>query len=80
MSSESETILREALALQDNERADLAAHLLASLDPPTVDDPTTIDEVWAAELERRARKIVSGEVPVEDWAAVRDRVADQLNG
>ena len=80
MTSETETILREALALPDEERADLAAQLIASLDSPEVEDPATIGTVWAAELERRARRVLSGEPPAADWDTVRGRVADDLKG
>ncbi len=79
MTSETETILREALALQDAERADLAAQLIASLDPPAAGDPETIEKAWGAELERRATRVLAGD-PTEDWAIVRDRVADHLKG
>ncbi len=79
MTSETETILREALALQDAERADLAAQLIASLDPPAVGDPVTVEKAWGAELERRATRVLAGD-PTEDWEAVRDRVADHLKG
>lgn len=78
MTSETETILRDALALREEDRADLAAHLLASLDSPAVDDPATLGAVWALELERRAARVISGEAATEDWPAVRDRVADRL--
>lgn len=78
MTSETETILRDALALRDEDRADLAAQLLASLDSPAVDDPATIGAVWASELERRAARVLSGEAATEDWTTVRDRVADRL--
>lgn len=78
MTSETETILRDALALRDEDRADLAARLLASLDSPAVDDPAALGAVWASELERRAARVLSGEAATEDWPAVRDRVADRL--
>lgn len=78
VTSETETILRDALALRDEDRADLAAHLLASLDSPAVNDPATIGAVWAAELNRRAARVLSGEAAAEGWATVRDRVADSL--
>jgi hypothetical protein len=80
VTSETETILREALALRDEERADLAAELLASLDSPAVDDPATIRSLWADELERRAARVLSGEGSTEGWPTVRDRVADRLKG
>lgn len=77
MTSETETILRDALALADEDRADLAAQLLASLDSPVVDDPAILGAVWASELERRATRVLSGEAATEDWATVRDRIADR---
>lgn len=79
MTSETETILREALALQDAERADLAAQLIASLDPPAAGNQETIEKAWRAELEKRATRVLAGN-PTEDWASVRDRVADHLKG
>jgi hypothetical protein len=78
VTSETETILRDALALRDEDRADLAVQLLASLDSPAVDDPATIIAVWALELERRASRILSGEAATVDWPTARDRVADRL--
>jgi hypothetical protein len=76
--SETKTTLRNALALRDEDRADLAAELLVSLDSPAVDDPATIGAVWASELERRAARVLAGEAAAEDWVTVRDRVADSL--
>lgn len=79
MTSEAETILREALALQEQDRAGLAAELLASLDETPDGDAATISTMWAEELERRAARIVSGAASTESWSAVRDRVANRLN-
>jgi hypothetical protein len=78
VTSETEPILRDALAPRDEDRADLAAQLLASLDSPPVDDPATIGAVWALELERRATRALSGEAATDDWTTVRDDVAVRL--
>ena len=78
MSSEAEAVLREALALSGDDRADLAAMLLASLDEPGADDPETVRGLWAQELRGRARRVLTGETPTEDWTDLRQRVADQL--
>ena len=80
MTSETETILREALALRDQERAALVVELLASLEPPTTDDPATIKALWAEEIDRRAIAALTGTTESEDWATVRDRVATHLKG
>ena len=78
MAPEAEALLREALALPDDVRADIAAMLLASLDAPAADDAETVDRLWLDELNRRARRVLSGETHGEDWATVRERVANKL--
>lgn len=80
MTNQAQALLQEVLALPEEERADVAAELLASLDAPAADDPATVRSLWARELESRARRMLSGEAPGEDWAAVRQRLADQLAG
>lgn len=68
------------LALPDEDRADVAAALLASLDAAAADDPDTAQTVWSQELERRAKRMLSGEAIGEDWASVRRRLADEPAG
>jgi len=80
VTNEAEALLREALALPDEDRADVAAELLASLHSPTADDPATVRTLWGEELERRARRMLSGEVIGEDWPDVRQRLANELAG
>lgn len=54
------TILRDALALSEGDRADLAAELLASLPGP--EGGLEIDsQDWLREIERRARSVLAGE-------------------
>jgi hypothetical protein len=71
---------REALALPDGERADLAAELLVSLETSTDEDPTAIRSAWGAEIERRARLVMAGEATTHNWTTVRQQVADTLDG
>ena len=78
MSVESDALLREVLALPSDARAEVAAELLASLDDVADDDPDAVREAWAGELERRARRALSGEDVGEPWPAVRDRVRNKL--
>ncbi len=78
MTSDAVTVLREALALPDSDRADIAAELLASLPEP----PSTLDvdtDEWAQEIERRARGVLSGETVAEDWDAVEERIVGKLS-
>jgi len=79
MAARAHTVLQEALSLPDDDRADIAAELLASLDE-TVDDPETVQTLWGEELEKRAKRVLSGQVAGEDWETVRQRIADELTG
>lgn len=80
MIARAEALLREALSLPDEDRADVAAELLASLEAPTADDPETVQTLWSQELDRRARRVLSGQAPGEGWSSVRQRLADELAG
>ena len=75
-----EAVLREALALPEEDRADVVAGLLVSLEGPADDDPATVRTLWAPELRRRARRVLSGEDVGEDWPDVRRRLADEVAG
>ena len=77
MSNRAQELLREALTLPPDERADVAAELLASLDEPR-EDPAEVEAAWAAEIERRASRVLSGESAGESWEDVRDRIARRL--
>jgi putative addiction module component (TIGR02574 family) len=78
MTNHAQSLLREALSLSEEERANLVAELLVSLEGPTVDDATTVEQSWAEEIERRARRVLAGESHGEDWGQVRDRVGRAL--
>ncbi len=78
MTQRAQELLREALALPAEERADVAAELLASLDEPPASDPATVQAQWAAEIERRARRVLSGESAGEPWEDVRERITRRL--
>ena len=79
LTGDAEAVLREALALPPDDRADLVAELIASLDEPA-DDSRTVRALWAEELQKRAKRALSGQSPEEDWADVRQRLADELAG
>ena len=78
MTSRAQALLREALTLPTDERADVAAELLASLDDAPADDPVEVEAAWAREIERRARRVMSGESTGESWTDVRARIMDRL--
>jgi hypothetical protein len=60
------------------ERADVAAELLASLDEPEAADAAAVQAAWATEIERRARRVLARESAGERWEDVRDRVSRSL--
>lgn len=77
MTDHGDTELRAALALPAEERAQVAADLLASQD----DEHEEVVEVassWAVEIERRARQVLDDQSTGEDWDVARDRIAGQL--
>ena len=78
MSPRAQELLREAMALPVKERADLAAELLASLDDAAAEDPAEVEAAWAAEIERRARRVMTGETAGIPWEDVRRRAEAEL--
>lgn len=78
MTQRAETILREALALPVDDRARVAAELVASLEDVSAEDAASVEAAWALEIERRARRVLSGESAGESWDTVRERTARKL--
>jgi putative addiction module component (TIGR02574 family) len=75
MSSVGHKVLRDVLALPENERAEVAARLIESLDGASDAD---VDEAWAAEIERRCAALDAGDAVTSDWEDVRRRIETQL--
>ena len=78
MGNDARTLRTEAFELAADDRAELAAELLASLDEPTSDSPEEVDRLWAAEIERRSNRVLSGESPGEPWDEARQRIESDL--
>lgn len=79
MTSRTQELLREALTLPIAERADVAAELLASLDDVGTEDAAEVEAAWAAEIERRARRVMTGESAGTPWEDVRRRAEAELS-
>lgn len=77
MTSRAQDLLREALTLPAEERADVAAELLASLED-RAEPAGDIEAAWAAEIERRARLVLSGTSPGVPWDDVKRRAEEEL--
>src|SRR2546430_17166707 len=76
MSAEVKQLLHEALKLSTDDRAELAAELLASLDESG--DSGDVEGAWAAEIERRARRVLAGESSGTPGEEVRERFGRDL--
>jgi len=72
MTDATNRVLRQALELEPDERAILAAELLTSLEESDDD----VQRAWATEIDRRSRHAASH--PGEDWRAVLDEIRADL--
>lgn len=77
MSKVTQTVLAEALRLEPDARAEVAAELLASLDGPV--DPDA-EAAWDAEIDRRVEAIEAGSIGLESWSEVKQRIERDLLG
>ena len=78
MSKASNEVLADALRLEPDARADVAAELLASrLDGPGDPDAET---AWDAEIERRIEAIEAGAIRLEPWSDVKRRIERDVLG
>ncbi|MEA2338925.1 MAG: putative addiction module component [Thermoanaerobaculia bacterium] len=68
MTDATNRVLRQALELEPDERAILAAELLTSLEESDDD----IQRAWAAEIDRRSH--LAEKEPGEDWRVVLDEI------
>jgi putative addiction module component (TIGR02574 family) len=71
MTKATEAVLPDALRLDADSRAQLAAELLASLDGPS--DPDA-EAAWQAEIEQRVAALNAGRIKLEPWADVKRRI------
>jgi putative addiction module component (TIGR02574 family) len=78
MTSRAQDVLREALALPLDERAGVAAELLASLDAAAAERPAEVEAAWAVEIERRARRALADQPGGVPWDEVRRRAEAAL--
>jgi putative addiction module component (TIGR02574 family) len=61
MTQDATELLKRALALPEEERAELAGSLLESLDGPP-EDPEAVEAAWNEEIARRIEDLDSGKV------------------
>jgi len=68
MTHEAKDLLQKALALPENERAELAGNLISSLDT-TVDQD--VNAAWQQEVVRRLHEVQSSKVEPVSWEEVQ---------
>jgi putative addiction module component (TIGR02574 family) len=67
-------VFEEALTLEPNDRAQLAAELLASLD----DVEDDIETAWAAEIQRRVAEARENPHDDDDWRLVLEDIQREV--
>ena len=75
MSTSADSILGTALTLPSDERARIAAKLIASLDEG---EDANVEAAWATEIERRIAEIESGEAETVSWEEARARIQSKI--
>ncbi|HEX3119571.1 MAG TPA: addiction module protein [Candidatus Acidoferrum sp.] len=76
MTKQTLELLQKALALSDEERADLAGSLLESLDQPADDN---VEAAWDEEIARRIADFDSGKSKSVPWEEVQARISARLS-
>lgn len=77
MTQEATELLKKALTLSAEERAQLVDSLLESLDEPR-EDPADIEAAWNEEIARRIADLDSGKAKTIPWEEVRLRASAKL--
>ncbi len=75
MTNRTQELLAEVLKLPLPERAALVAEVLAKMDGEQ--DPG-VEAAWLAEIERRGRRVLSGESKGIPWELVSARIEERL--
>jgi putative addiction module component (TIGR02574 family) len=70
-------VYEAAMALPEEERAELASRLLDSLPRDT---PSQLHSAWGDELRRRLAQVDSGEVTPLSWEEVKRRAWETVEG
>jgi hypothetical protein len=77
MTQAAAALLADALRMDEDARAEIAAELLASLDGPA---DANAEAEWDAEISRRVASIESGTAVLEPWDDVRRRIERDVLG
>ena len=75
MATSATDILKQALELKEEERAELASLLIESLDESAEEG---VEAAWAVEIERRMADLDSGAAKTLTWEEVRQKLHGRL--
>ena len=75
MATSATDLLKQALELKEEERAELASLLIESLDEPAEEG---VEAAWATEIERRMADLDSGSAKTLPWDEVREKLHGRL--
>lgn len=75
MTLATQAALARALGLDPEERAELAAEILASLEGPA---DAGAESAWKEEIRSRIAAIDAGQVELEPWDAVKQRIEREI--
>jgi putative addiction module component (TIGR02574 family) len=76
MTRQAETLLQQALTLDERERAEVAGALLESLEPEAEAD---VEAAWRQEVAARIADQDSGGLKTTPWEEVRDELLARLS-
>jgi putative addiction module component (TIGR02574 family) len=76
MTEHAKQLLAEALRLPENDRGDLAARLIESLDPVNDEE---IEAAWGAEIQKRLEELRTGQVQSMSWAEARRKILEDTD-
>jgi putative addiction module component (TIGR02574 family) len=75
MATSATELLKQALELKEEERAELASLLIESLDEPAEEG---VEAAWVKEIERRMAELDSGSAKTLPWDEVREKLHGRL--
>jgi putative addiction module component (TIGR02574 family) len=78
MTDTAHKVLQDALSLPEQERAEIAARLIESLDAARDDEEAEIEAAWAAEIERRCAALDAGKTGTTSWEDVRRKIKAEI--
>lgn len=73
MSPTASEVLKQALSLDERDRASVAGALIESLEP-SADAVAEVEGAWSREIERRVTELESAAVTAVPWTEVRERL------